>query len=268
MKTARRKRRLERTGSKEIGCKSNKQTAPKHAWGGATFILTSTTKMSDACCLVFFHVVAQTGFIVKMMILESSPQSPGRNGIFARIRASWAQFSCECPLTRHERTKHACTTCGGTNSWHGSVMFPRMVCDLIGSKDIKFRPGSRASLGADLDELCKRRIDKYIPQAMETLKGRFWREIVEVNKNCTEEEINAKLPWAPVYVYSSDFLAGLMLLFWEVLAHTISLLPTFLAGAKLTLKAHAKNPLGHERQSLGADYSLNLAGNRWQQQDS
>jgi hypothetical protein len=134
--------------------------------------------------------------------------------------------------------------CGAADSWLRRNVFPRIVCDLVGKSDDVFRPSKRNgkfTLEQDVNNLCTRTVEHYIPQASETPDGRFWKEVHDeiderLEENLTRAQWEEKLPFYEVYVYSSDFLAGVMLLFLEVLAHYKSVTYTFLACGHWALK--------------------------------
>jgi hypothetical protein len=91
-----------------------------------------------------------------------------------------------------------------------------------------------------------RRIENFVPRASQSPKEDFWKNVrgqLDMIPG-TWMEKEKKLPYHPVYVYSSQFLASVMLLVYEVLAQTFSPLPTWLVAAHLTLEAHVQKPLG------------------------
>ena len=113
-----------------------------------------------------------------------------------------------------------------------------------------------------------RKIQNFMPDAAQSPRGAYWKNVKEelemIPGSWMEKE--KKLPYHPIYVYSSEFLASVMLLVYEVLAHTFSPLPTRQVAAKLTLEAHVQKPMGHKRKWRPSDHSLHLAGNMsgWQ----
>jgi hypothetical protein len=119
--------------------------------------------------------------------------------------------------------------CGGTDSWLRSEWFPKIVTDLVGKSYANFEPTrtTEGCVGVSVP-LSVRMIENFIPEAVETLKGPFWSyqsELMTLSAGTPLDEIRI-LPFHPVYVYSSEFLAAVMLLVYEVLAHTISPLPS------------------------------------------
>ena len=90
------------------------------------------------------------------------------------------------------------------------------MCDLVGKGDVLFRPckdGNKQSL-------YMRKVPYFIPQASESPNGEFWRSMIEEQERMQGEPLvvrEKKLPWHDIYVYSSEFLASVMLLVYEVL---------------------------------------------------
>jgi hypothetical protein len=71
----------------------------------------------------------------------------------------------------------------------------------------------------DHGRLYMRRIENFVPRASQSPKEDFWKnvrgELDMIPGTWMEKE--KKLPYHPVYVYSSQFLASVMLLVYEVL---------------------------------------------------
>jgi hypothetical protein len=146
--------------------------------------------------------------------------------------------------------------CESTHSWLCREWFPKLVHDMVGKWDVRFRPVS-----ADDTPLSTRVVENYIPGSVDTPKGEFWRNIIselnEIEGNGFEKEQQCKLPFVEHYVYSSEFLTSLCLLVYEVVAHTSSPLPTSrnhcampenseLLITALTLQATSSSGRSHE----------------------
>jgi hypothetical protein len=104
----------------------------------------------------------------------------------------------------------------GTDSWLRSEWFPKIVNDLVGRNDVMFRPrpGDR-----DRDSLYTRMVKKFIPEASESPLGEYWRRMYAEDPPDPENllEYEDKIPFMKMYVYSSHFLASVMMLVYEVI---------------------------------------------------
>jgi hypothetical protein len=103
----------------------------------------------------------------------------------------------------------------GTDCWLRSAWFPYIVCDLVGRGDVLFRPNT-----GNKESLYMRKVPNFIPEAAESRSGEFWRSVLEEQERMQGEPLvvrEKKLPWHDIYVYSSEFLASVMLLVYEVL---------------------------------------------------
>jgi hypothetical protein len=107
-------------------------------------------------------------------------------------------------------------TLWGTDSWLRSEWFPSIVCDLVGKGNVNFKPSTTEGTS----DMYLRKVENFIPEASESPQGEFWRTVLTDQKKRRYEhdmELHNSLPFHPVYVYSSRFLASVCLLVYEVL---------------------------------------------------
>jgi hypothetical protein len=120
----------------------------------------------------------------------------------------------------------------------------------VGRGDVLFRPNT-----GNKESLYMRKVPNFIPEAAESRSGEFWRSVLEEQEKMQGEPLvvrEKKLPWHDIYVYSSEFLASVMLLVYEVLypKPLVRYVASWQVAAKLTLEARVHKPLSHTRNSV------------------
>jgi hypothetical protein len=108
--------------------------------------------------------------------------------------------------------------CAGTDCWFRSEWFPQVVYDLVGKDALPFWP-ARPRLGDSPEHMTFRRVELFLPQAADSPSGLIWQKVEDnldkVDGSWMEKQ--ATLPFHQIYVYSSEFLASVQMLFYEVL---------------------------------------------------
>jgi hypothetical protein len=104
----------------------------------------------------------------------------------------------------------------GSDSWLGSEMIPLMVWNLIGKKDELFR--LRCTKQFKL--LSKKMILHFMPDVIKRRHEPFWVTcLAEMNKlDGSIDEKEKTLPYFKGYLFSTDMMITLQLIFYEVVA--------------------------------------------------